>query len=271
VRNGKQRGLVGDVADTIRQAFGRIPLCQAPLAIMPPDIATHAPPVATVARVDDLVMSCSPCREELPHCACVTDPVSPNTGVASVPLPTDIPTAVVDGLAELAEPRSESVPVGAEACGAEAVPMRMDAPATRTHTARIAMPSRRRVTLPELSTRPMHDAARFRAPRRREGMELIARTPTRRQVTSPGQMDRHGALRALRALVVESRLAPRDIQLIGVFEPVPDLLPSRLEVDAARGVLLLWYPLRVSAKGVLALAVGRHLADGRLIVARLPR
>lgn len=74
---------------------------------------------------------------------------------------------------------------------------------------------------------------------------------------------------AYRAFVQHHGLQPRDVELIGVFGPVPRAVPERVAVGAAGNRLRLWYPSGVaSCRGALV-AVGRSRRDASLLVALL--
>jgi hypothetical protein len=100
------------------------------------------------------------------------------------------------------------------------------------------------------------------------GLDVVGQAPiTRRPLPAVAVEQR---LAAIRAIVRRSGVAPRSLELVGVYGPVPALEPERVGLAPDGRWVRLWYPVGARCGASSLFAVARSTADGSLHAALLP-
>lgn len=269
----ERRGIVDSLIDTLRRALGRPSLVEVSTRI-PEAIVTTGPPwppgpvcaveMRPVCDIDGGAIALGTARAvpgDLDLSTLVVyDPPPSETVSLSGPVPHELAVGVREVVGFL-EPVAVRAPDGGlQFARIEPRLIGLDVPAPEVPAVRASLKTASAVR------RPVHVGCGVVAAK-----QVAAALPVRRRALSLARGHGAGVAVGMRALVRVSGLPPRDIRWQGLYGPLPDTEPTRMEVDADSGCLLIWYARGAAAKATLTLAVGRRSQDGTLIAARFPQ
>jgi len=269
VGRGRESGILEQLAETVRRLFGHIPTREVDVSLVcAPAGETPLHPLTASSAVEH--SAATPRLRGVPPLATTT--VAPDTSLAAHSsdagaLATSSVTVVDAMLARLASPRVASV--SPRPTTVHSAPWRTATPVAvvrerpmgpaRAKCRNTPVPRMRATSAPVIA--PRSPVSSF------EKTARAAELPVRRR-RMPLRTAAARA-RAYRAILHQTGLQPKAVDLIGVFDRVPAAQPERVDVIADGNVLLLWYPVGVRSSDAAPLAVVRSRADGRLYAAFL--